>query len=63
MALFAYIDGTTGGMALQVLLGSIAGGLVVFKLAAKAFFSKFGRRARDDGAESSPDATVDDASR
>ena len=62
--LFAYIDGTTGGMALQVLLGGIAGGLVVFKLAAKSFFARFSRGSAEDEDEAIEEAqAADDSNR
>ena len=34
--MFAYVDGTTGGMILQIFLGSLVGGLLIFKLALKS---------------------------
>jgi hypothetical protein len=40
----AYIDGTTGGMVLQLLLGGFVGGFVVFKLAAQNLLDKVLRR-------------------
>ena len=60
----AYIDGATGGMALQVILGSIAGSLVVFKLAFRSVMARFGRRGSDEDDEPLEDASVvDEASR
>jgi hypothetical protein len=49
----AYIDGTTGGMVVQLLLGGFVGGFVVFKLAAQSALDKILRRkpavdAQDD---------------
>lgn len=41
---FAYIDGTTGGMVVQLLLGGFVGGFVVFKLAARSLIDKILRR-------------------
>ena len=41
---FAYIDGTTGGMVVQLLLGGFVGGFVVFKLAARKLLDKILRR-------------------
>jgi len=46
--MLAYIDGTTGGMMLQVLLGSLVGGIVILKLAARSLFGALLRRKRDD---------------
>ncbi len=61
---FAYIDGATGGMALQVLLGGLAGCLVVFKLAAKSVMARFGRRGSEEEAEALEETNVvDEASR
>jgi hypothetical protein len=39
-----YIDGTTGGMVLQLLLGGFVGGFVVFKLAFQNLINKILRR-------------------
>jgi hypothetical protein len=39
--MLAYIDGGTGGMVLQVLLGSIVGAFVIFKAALGGFFARF----------------------
>jgi hypothetical protein len=54
-----YIDGTTGGLALQMLLGGAVGGLVVFKLAAKQLMSTIRPRQRSKGPveESKPAAS------
>jgi hypothetical protein len=46
MLSLAYIDGTTGGMVVQLLLGGFVGGFVVFKLAAQSAFDKILRRKR-----------------
>jgi hypothetical protein len=43
----AYIDGTTGGMVVQLLLGGFVGGFVVFKLAARSLIDKILRRNTD----------------
>jgi hypothetical protein len=40
----AYIDGTTGGMVVQLLLGGFVGGFVVFKLAFQNVVNKIFRR-------------------
>jgi hypothetical protein len=48
MLSLAYIDGTTGGMVLQLLLGGFVGGLVVFKLAAQNLLDKILRRKHTD---------------
>jgi hypothetical protein len=44
----AYIDGTTGGMVVQLLLGGFVGGFVVFKLAAQNLLDKILRRKHTD---------------
>jgi len=44
MESFAYIDGTTGGMVVQLLLGGFVGGFVVFKLAFHSVVNKLLRR-------------------
>ncbi len=54
---FLYIDGTTGGMAVQILLASLAGGFVMFKLTAKSFFARFSRLGRE-AAVDGDDATA-----
>jgi hypothetical protein len=46
MLSLAYIDGTTGGMVVQLLLGGFVGGFVVFKLAAQSALDKILRRKR-----------------
>jgi hypothetical protein len=48
--MLAYIDGGTGGMVLQVLLGSIVGAFVIFKAAIGGFFARF-HREKDEGPE------------
>jgi hypothetical protein len=49
----AYIDGTTGGMVVQLLLGGFVGGFVVFKLAFQSIVNKVLRRdaAYEDDAD------------
>ena len=43
----AYIDGTTGGLVVQLLLGGFVGGFVVFKLAFQSLVNKVLRRNTD----------------
>ena len=49
----AYIDGTTGGMVVQLLLGGFVGGFVVFKLVFQNIVNKVLRRnpVYDDDAD------------
>jgi hypothetical protein len=51
MSSFAYIDGTTGGLVVQLLLGGLVGGFVVVKLAARSLLDKILRRKYDYDAE------------
>jgi hypothetical protein len=51
MESFAYIDGTTGGMVVQLLLGGFVGGFVVFKLAFQSVANKILRRKANYGDE------------
>ena len=53
--MLAYIDGGTGGMMLQVLLGGIAGVAVLVKVTLSGFF---GGGSKDDDETSSPDPDV-----
>lgn len=51
-------------MALQVLLGGLAGGLVVFKLAAKSVMARFGRGGNEEETEALEETNAaDEASR
>lgn len=56
--MFLYIDGTTGGMVLQVLLGSLVGSFVVLKLGVKNLFSWLSHRPSSDPADSRDGAGV-----
>ncbi len=47
-------------MALQVLLGGLAGGLVVFKLAAKSVLARFGRGRSEEETEPLEEASAAD---
>ncbi len=47
MEVLLYIDATTGGMLLQVLLGSVVGGFVVFKLFVLSWFRRVKRGAAE----------------
>jgi hypothetical protein len=51
----AYIDGTTGGLVVQLLLGGFVGGFVVFKLAAQSALDKIFRRKRVTDSEDGVD--------
>jgi hypothetical protein len=56
---FLYIDATSGGIALQMLLGGAVGGLVIIKLFWRnTIGSLFGRR-RDDADQDTPDPPGD----
>lgn len=44
--MLAYIDATTGGMTLQLLLGGLAGSLVILKLTASSFLDVVLHRKR-----------------
>lgn len=62
MNVFLYIDATTGGMALQVILSGLVGGLIFLKLFWHRLVNTVLRRKpeQDDAAE--PAATSDAAS-
>lgn len=50
----AYLDAGTGAMILQVLLGGIAGAVVIFRLYWRRFLALFSnRRAEDDALDTS----------
>ena len=50
----AYLDAGTGSMILQVLLGGVAGGVVIFRLYWRRFLALFSsRRADDDSLDTS----------
>ena len=51
MEVILYIDPTTGGMLLQVLLGSVVGGFVVVKLFVLSWFRRGKRGAAEPLAE------------
>ncbi len=53
---YAYLDPGTGSMVLQLLLGGIAGALVVGKLYWHRFKSMFGRSASNPSTENHRDA-------
>jgi hypothetical protein len=58
MNVFLYIDATTGGMALQVILSGLVGGLVVIKLFWRNFVNTiFRRNAGEDDEEDQPSPT------
>jgi len=50
----AYLDAGTGAMILQVLLGGIAGGVVIFRLYWRRFTGVFSSRGDDDDALDRP---------
>ena len=55
-----YLDPSTGGILLQVILGGAAGGLVVFKLFWRRILSIFQLVKKDDSVEPDPLATEDE---
>ena len=65
MNVFLYLDPTTGGMALQVILSGLVGGLVVIKLFWRNFVNTIFRRKpteAEDGEQPSPTNISADAS-
>jgi len=59
MNVFLYIDATTGGMALQVILSGLVGGLVVIKLFWRNFVNSiFRRKAPEDEDDEQPSPTA-----
>jgi hypothetical protein len=56
----AYIDGSTGGMMLQLAMAGLVGGFVAFKLVARSFLSGIFGRFRGAGRQPDDDASVDD---
>lgn len=54
MNVFLYIDATTGGMALQVILSGLVGGLVVLKLFWRNLVNFVLRRQPEDDQDADP---------
>jgi hypothetical protein len=52
---WAYIDPGTGSMVLQLLLGGIAGAVVIFKLYWRRFVGMFRGHTREESGSSSPE--------
>lgn len=59
MNVFLYIDATTGGMALQVILSGLVGGLVVIKLFWRNLVNFVLRRKPEDEEGAAPAAESD----
>ena len=59
MNVFLYIDATTGGMALQVILSGLVGGLVILKLFWRNLMNTVLRRKPEDDDSPDPSASTD----
>lgn len=57
-----YIDATSGGMALQVILSGFVGGIVFIKVFWRNLTSMFHRTPAEDSTTDVTDATTDSAS-
>jgi hypothetical protein len=53
-----YIDGTTGGMMLQIVMAGLVGGLVAIKIVTKNLFAGLFHRRRADQPNPEPGETV-----
>jgi hypothetical protein len=47
----SYIDGTTGGLMLQIVMAGLVGGFVAIKVVTKSFFAGLFRRGVADDAD------------
>lgn len=58
--MFLYVDATSGGMILQVLLSGVVGGAVVFKLMWRNVLNTVLRRKEDETPENTAQAATDE---